>query len=107
MISLTAASTSSLRWLIVAIAPRSRATASTSSREAVAITRAPSAEASVTAALPTPEPAPHTSTHSPGCRRARVISMRQAVANTSGYAAASAKLSGSGFGWRLRTGTTQ
>ena len=65
---------------------------------AQAITFAPSADAISTAASPTPEPAPSTSTVSPGCMAARQSSAVQAVPYEIGMGSAlrSGKSSGTG-----------
>ena len=48
---------------------------------------------------------PQASTHSPGCTRAFVTSIRYAVSKTSGNAAASSKDSPPGIGWTFARGT--
>ncbi len=89
---------------MVSSAPSSRALASFSSLPAVAMTRAPRNFAIWMAALPTPLPAPRTSTSSPGCNSARVTSMCQAVWKTSGIAAASTNESSPGQGRQFASG---
>ncbi len=79
--------------------------ASFSSLDEVTTTFAPSALAIASAAVATPPPTPHTSTHSSGCSRARVTSMRYAVSKTSGNAAASSNPRPSGIGCRKSRGT--
>jgi hypothetical protein len=69
------------------------------------MTRAPCSRAIWTAALPTPLPAPITSTSSPGRTRARVTSMCHAVRNTSGTAAACSHGRFSGYGRQFTAGT--
>ena len=69
------------------------------------MTRAPWSRAICTAALPTPLPAPITSTSSPGRTRARVTSMCHAVVNTSGTAAASSHVRFSGNDRQFAAGT--
>src|SRR5439155_4826 len=80
--------TSCVAWSIVASAPSARARSSLRSLPAVAMTRAPSKRAIWIAALPTPLPAPITSTSSPGASFARPTSMCHAVRTPSGMAAA-------------------
>ena len=96
--SLTAATTSPVAWFTAASAPSSRARSSFSSLDEVTSTRAPSAFAIASAAVATPPPIPQTSTHSPSCSRPLVTSIRYAVSNTSGKAAASSNESSSGSG---------
>ena len=96
--SFTAAFTSPVAWLTVASAPSSRARASFSSLDDVTIVRAPSAFAIARPAVETPLPIPHSRTHSPSRRCARVTSIRYAVSKTSGNAAASSKESPAGIG---------
>ena len=76
MSSRTRAGTSSVSWFTVSSAPSSRARASFASLEEVTIVRPPSAFAIASAAVETPLPIPQISTHSPGCRRAFVTSIR-------------------------------
>ena len=90
---------------MTASAPSLRACSSLAGLPAVAMTRAPWSFAIWMAAVPTPLPAAHTSTSSPMRTRARVTSIRQAVRNTSGNAAASSKARCPGSGIRLATGT--
>src|SRR5215204_4985857 len=96
--SRTVSSTSPVLWLTTASAPRPRASSTLASLDDVVTTRAPSARASTIAAVPIPLPAPQTSTHSPSRSPARVTSIRYAVSETSGNAAASSKESSSGMG---------
>ena len=93
-----AAFTSSTAWLIVSSAPSPRARASFSSLDEVTITRAPSAFAIASDAVATPLPIPQTKTVSPARRPERVTSIRYAVSNTSGNAAASSEANESGIG---------
>ena len=89
----------------VASAPSSIARARLASERLVANTRAPMCRAMAIAATATPAPAPTTSTVSSGRRRARVLSIRQAVRKVSGKAPASSQLSPSGLANTLRAST--
>ncbi len=93
-------------WLMTCAAPSSRAFASFSSDPAVAMTVQPSSFAIWIAALPMPEPAARTRTHSSALVWARVTSMCQAVPNADGRAAASVSVSPSGVRTRHEAGAT-
>ena len=96
----------SVSWFTVASAPSSRGALELRvarrrddrrGRRAPSRSRAPRSQ--------TPLPIPQISTHSPGCRRAFVTSMRYAVSKTSGKAAASSNERSSGIGWTALRGT--
>ncbi len=85
---------------------RARRTARASSAvRAVPTTRAPSACASCSPAVPTPLPTACTSTHSPGCRCARVTSASCAVTNASGTPPIVTRSRPSGTGAQCAAGT--
>jgi hypothetical protein len=86
-------------------APSSRARASFSGFDEVTITRAPIRRAIASAASATPPPMPWISTVSLGCSRPRLVSIRHAVRNVSGNAAASAHDWCAGRRPRLTAGT--
>src|SRR3569623_1530940 len=91
---------------MVSSAPSARADISLVALDAAAITRAPNSFAIWRASTPTPEPAPSTSTVSPGATRALSTSMCHTEMNVMGTAASDASSTFAGAGTRIATGTT-